>query len=79
MKKTKLKISELKIQSFVTSLKKEDENTLKGGDCPGHSDNPACLSGVTACQSAANWGCIGTCGGTNDQLCSTCPIAYPIC
>ena len=49
MKKKKLKLNELKVQSFVTGFGKDQIETLKGR---GLSDNPVCLSAVDACQNS---------------------------
>ena len=71
----KLKIQELKVQSFVTSLSKESENTLKGGDCPGNSDNLNCNS-AAACENTAAAVCWGTCGNWLNPVAvhSTCAV-----
>ena len=48
MKKKKLNLENLKVQSFVTSLKEENPNTVKGGTAsvPAmcDTDNPACAN-----------------------------------
>lgn len=71
MKKS-LKLSDLKVQSFVTSLNDEQLNTLKGGDA---TLNPACNSIGVACRTVAhNCHHASTCGSA--IYCSTC--ACPI-
>jgi hypothetical protein len=70
----KLKLSDLKVQSFVTSLSNDQLNTLKGGDNT-DTNNPACNSIGIACRTVAH-DCQqhSTCGSA--QICSTC--ACPI-
>ena len=52
MKKKKLKLKELKVQSFLTDLKKEEKRTVMGGMTVGDicgSGAPVCGSDVPAC------------------------------
>lgn len=51
MKKKNLKLSDLKVQSFVTSLNDDQLHTLKGGDA---TNNPACNSIGVACRTVAH-------------------------
>ena len=64
MEKKKLKLSELRVQSFVTKLDNTESGTVKGG---GQSDNPACNSEVAACIK------------TQAYLCPISPSAYDAC
>jgi hypothetical protein len=57
MEKKKLKLSDLKIQSFVTELGNSDSKTILGGD---QTDNPQCNSEVPACQFTGTPACAGT-------------------
>jgi hypothetical protein len=50
MKNKKLKLSDLKVQSFVTALNENEKGTIAGG--AGQSDNPACFSNNPICASA---------------------------
>lgn len=47
MKKKSLKLSDLKVQSFVTALNGMEAATIKGGS---NTDNPVCMTAVAACQ-----------------------------
>ena len=47
MKKQKLSLNSIKVQSFITALDKEEKQTVAGG---GNTNNPVCLSQVPACQ-----------------------------
>jgi len=44
--KKKLKINDLKVQSFVTAIDKAEGQTLAGGE---NTNNPPCLTIVPAC------------------------------
>jgi hypothetical protein len=71
--KKKLKLNDLKVQSFITAMDKSEKATLAGGD---NSANPACLSAVPACQMSMAQICqpYGTCGAQPQGPQSTCPI-----
>jgi hypothetical protein len=62
--KKKMKLENLKIQSFVTSLSKEETVTIQGGD---NSFNPVCLSGVPACVNTA----VPICRNLHSDACPT--------
>lgn len=67
--KKNLKLSDLKVQSFVTSLDNDQLNTLKGGDA---TNNPSCNTLGVACRTVAhNCPVASTCGSA--VYCSTCP------
>jgi len=53
----KLKLNNLKVQSFVTELSNTDAKTVQGG---GNTDNPQCLSEVPACQFTGTPACAAT-------------------
>lgn len=65
MQKKKLKITDLKVNSFITALDKKDEGTVLGG--VGNTMNPTCLSNVPACIN------------THAQFCTNFPSAYDAC
>jgi len=44
--KKKLKINDLKVQSFVTAIDKAEGKTIAGGD---NTNNPVCRTEVPAC------------------------------
>jgi hypothetical protein len=76
--KKKLKLQDLKVQSFVTAHDNEQAATIKGG---GNSDNPACLTGVPACRNTHAQICnplytIGILPGGDTQLALAEP---PLC
>jgi len=74
MNMKKLKLSDLKVKSFVTNITLENQRTVKGGRIPdtgivacdaggpGNTDNITCQSAVDACNTA-NTGC------TNPEWC----------
>jgi hypothetical protein len=64
MEKKRLKLSQLKVQSFVTKLENNESRTVQGG---AQSDNPACNSEVAACIN------------TQAYLCPINPSAYDAC
>ncbi|MEO5644478.1 MAG: pinensin family lanthipeptide [Bacteroidia bacterium] len=72
MKKS-LKLNDLKVQSFVTSLNDEQINTLKGGN--GNSDKPE-ASVRFVCQTLDRGCHQSTCGSAN--YCSTCVCPVPL-
>jgi hypothetical protein len=51
MKKQKLSLNSIKVQSFVTELNQSEAQAVHGGT--GNSANPVCMSQVPACQTAA--------------------------
>jgi hypothetical protein len=53
----KLKLSNLKVQSFVTELSANDAKTIQGGD---RTLTPDCTSEVPSCQFTGNPACAGT-------------------
>ncbi|MCW3104369.1 MAG: hypothetical protein JWO09_2809 [Bacteroidetes bacterium] len=55
--KKKLKLSNLKVQSFVTQLNIDDSKTVKGGD---RSATPECATEVAACQFTGTPACAGS-------------------
>lgn len=55
MKKKKLKLSDLTVQSFVTEMNEGEKNTIAGGH---HSNNPSCHSDVPACQNTVANVCV---------------------
>lgn len=68
MKKKTLKLNDLKVQSFVTSLDEDQLNTLKGGEA---TNNPACGTFAIACRTVAHNCPVGyTCGSA--VYCSAC-------
>lgn len=69
--KKKLKLNDLKVQSFVTSLSNTEKATVAGGQ---NSVNPACNTEVNACQQTIAQLCIGSCGFIPQGPQSTCPI-----
>jgi len=65
MKKKNLKLSTLKVQSFVTQLNDTEARTIQGGD---RTDNPGCFHGKSfqgACNTA-----VGACVNTHHELCT---------
>jgi uncharacterized protein YggL (DUF469 family) len=66
MKNKRLKLGEVKVQSFVTSINENDSLTVKGGQYDG-TDNPICLSAVPACVN------------THPNFCTNFPSAYDAC
>jgi hypothetical protein len=46
MKNKKLKLSDLKVQSFITALDNNEKQTIAGGD---NTNNPVCNTEVAAC------------------------------
>lgn len=62
-KKLKLKLSDLKVQSFITSLKDEESDKIMGAS--GVSYNPGCMTtcGDSYCLSGCTGGvpCTNTC------------------
>jgi hypothetical protein len=74
--KKKLKLNDLKVQSFVTALDSTEKATIAGGD---NSNNPACNTLVDACQRTAAEVCpfLGSCGFNPRPNVpqSTCPIS----
>jgi hypothetical protein len=87
MKKRKLKLSDLKITSFVTELNDQQKMTIAGGDqtnspqqctvviLKGATLNPACLSAVPACQTAA----FELCGPVYSGSCPPPPENTDLC
>ena len=73
MNNKKLKLNELKVQSFVTSIEKREIETVKGGT--GNSNNPVCNTAVAACQNTIAAVCPETTGpnviGTPTQVQNT--------
>lgn len=74
MKKNKINLHDLKIQSFVTSLKANEENTVQGGRlitnsgmCPGNICTDTC-SDPALCN-GSNTGCDPG-GGDNSFYCT---------
>ncbi|MEM6632761.1 MAG: pinensin family lanthipeptide [Bacteroidota bacterium] len=68
----KLKLSELKIQSFVTSLEESHKRTVQGGGDDGDASSPHpqtacfdCSYGIPGrgCKQSGNYGCAGGKGG----------------
>lgn len=49
MKRKKLKLSDLKVQSFITSFDVEEQNTIKGGVENNRSVNLQACEASTAC------------------------------
>ncbi|MEO5644477.1 MAG: pinensin family lanthipeptide [Bacteroidia bacterium] len=68
MEKKSLKLNDLKVQSFVTSLNDEQINTLKGGN--GNSDKPD-TSVAILCHTNQRGCHQSSCSSGN--FCSTCP------
>lgn len=68
--KKNLKLSDLKVQSFVTSLNEDQLNTLKGGDA---TNNPACGSIGIACRTVAHDCHVVQSTCSSGMFCSTCP------
>ena len=64
MKNKSLKLKDLKVQSFVTSLSKEEKQTVKGGD---ETNGQVCDSVVVACKSGAP-----ACQNTDAVFCHSC-------
>lgn len=60
----KLKLSELKVQSFVTSLEDEQKKTINGA------------TGDSACNTIT-CGCTAFCNGTDATLCNNPATGYP--
>lgn len=56
MKNKKLRLDELKVQSFVTSFSDQDARTIKGGEFtqPGHP-RPDCDTGPADCNNATKF------------------------
>jgi hypothetical protein len=82
MKRTKLKLETLKVQSFVTLIEGSNAETIKGGT--GDTLNPACQTEVAACQNTVANVCPGdithACGGTRNCPtlgCALESIAFP--
>lgn len=64
MRKNKLRIAELKVQSFTTSLQANSSRTVKGGfEIPFTIYEIQCLSGDT---------CVDHCGGSNLENNTNC-------
>jgi len=55
--KKKLRLENLKIQSFVTSLNNEDKRNIKGGTFP--SAAPTFCGGAEICDDSFIWRCTG--------------------
>lgn len=72
MEKKKLNLSDLKVQSFVTSLNNSAQKTIQGGT--GQTVNPACATLVAGCQSQA-----AICQSQGAGCSSGGPICYPEC
>ncbi|CAN5826397.1 hypothetical protein BH11BAC7_BH11BAC7_04270 [soil metagenome] len=68
MEKKSLKLNDLKVQSFVTSLNDEQINTLKGGN--GNSDKPDPSIRIV-CQTLDRNCNQSSC--SSGHFCSTCP------
>jgi hypothetical protein len=64
MEKKKMKLSDLKVKSFVTELNNNESRTIQGGD---QSLTPACNTEVAACVN------------TQAYFCPVHPSAYDAC
>jgi hypothetical protein len=67
--KKKLKLSDIKVSSFVTALNENDSKTIQGGAEPdtGNTAGPTCISNVAACVN------------THAAFCTDFPSAYDAC
>jgi hypothetical protein len=85
MKKLKLKLDELKVQSFVTELNPGLAQTAKGGDDDGGygTDSDLCdiiktiVGPVLTASAASNWPCRKACGGTGTKTGTKPPSTQP--
>jgi hypothetical protein len=64
--KNKLKLSDLKVQSFVTELEKKETETVKGGV---RTETPVCFSAVPACVNSNAPHCLGS-------IVDACPTVF---
>ncbi|MCW3104370.1 MAG: hypothetical protein JWO09_2810 [Bacteroidetes bacterium] len=72
MKKKNLKLTDLKVQSFVTSLEQDEQKTLQGGAAT-HADKCSQVPGCGHTAAAiCNYTCSGYMGGGNLPVCA-CP------
>jgi hypothetical protein len=77
-KKLKLTLKELKVNSFVTSLKDGDEAKLKGGDQTMCTCRPVCTY-EPGCYSDDEMTCFAPCPTYPQTECVTCPSCEPTC
>lgn len=70
MKKLKLQLDELRVESFATTLVREEKGTVLGEECTCYT---ACTCpGCATCDASCNGTCNASCNGTCDATCYGC-------